>query len=292
MIRPDLYDPQINLAYAEMAAFYGTLIDPARANKPKDKPRVERPMPYIRDSFFAGRHFESVTQMQREGLRWSVEVYATHKHRGLDSATPATVFNAVERETLMPLPRRPFEPVVYTVGTVAPDCHVRSGRAFYSVPWRLIAQKVTVRVAGDVVQIFHHDTVVATHVLHLTGRSTNFEHYPPHKVAHTLRTVTWCRSQAEQIGPGAVAIVAELSAVNAIHRLRAIQGIIGLRDRYGDHRLDAACARALVVGDPRYRTVKGILAAGTETGDRPAATSPPPPAMLRGPEAFDTERTA
>jgi transposase len=38
--RPDLYDPQINLAYGELAAFYGTLIDPARARKPKDKPRV------------------------------------------------------------------------------------------------------------------------------------------------------------------------------------------------------------------------------------------------------------
>ena len=32
--RPDLYDPQINLAYGELAAFYGTLIDPARAGKP------------------------------------------------------------------------------------------------------------------------------------------------------------------------------------------------------------------------------------------------------------------
>jgi len=37
VIRPDLYDPQINLAYGELASFYGTLIDPARANKPKDK---------------------------------------------------------------------------------------------------------------------------------------------------------------------------------------------------------------------------------------------------------------
>jgi hypothetical protein len=249
-------------------------------------------MPYIRDSFFAGRQFESITAMQREGLRWSREVYGLHKHRGLDSATPAAVFDAVEREALMPLPRRPFEPVIYTVGTVAPDCHVKSGRAFYSVPWRLLGQKVTVRTAGDVVQVFHHDAVVATHVLHLSGRSTNFEHYPPHKIAHTLRTVTWCRTQAEQIGPGAVAIVAELSAVNAIHRLRAIQGIIGLRERYGDLRLDAACARALQVGDPRYRTVKGILVAGTEIGDTPTTISPPPPAMLRGPEAFDTERTA
>lgn len=292
VIRPDLYDPLINLAYGELAAFYGTLIDPARANKPKDKPRVERPMPYIRDSFWAGRQFESVTQMQREGLRWSREVYGLHKHRGLDGATPTAAFNAVERDALIPLPRRPFEPVVYTVGTVAPDCHVKSGKAFYSVPWRLLGQKVTVRAAGDVVQIFHHDAVVATHVLHLSGRSTNFEHYPPHKVAHTLRTVTWCRSQAEQIGPATVAIVAELSEVNAIHRLRAIQGIIALRDRYGAPRLDAACARALEVGDPRYRTVKGILAAGTEAGDTPAVGSPMPPALLRGPDAFNTERTA
>ena len=69
-----------------MAAFYGTLIDPARASKPKDKPRIERPMPYIRDSFFAGRQFDSLSQMQARGLRWAVEVYGVHKHRGLDGA--------------------------------------------------------------------------------------------------------------------------------------------------------------------------------------------------------------
>jgi hypothetical protein len=36
--RPDLYDPQINLAYGELAAFYGTLVDPARARKPRTSP--------------------------------------------------------------------------------------------------------------------------------------------------------------------------------------------------------------------------------------------------------------
>jgi len=53
--KPDLYDPQINRSYAELAAHYGALVDPARAFKPKDKPRVERPMPYVRDSFWRGR---------------------------------------------------------------------------------------------------------------------------------------------------------------------------------------------------------------------------------------------
>ena len=251
-------------------------------------------MPNIRDSFFAGRDFGSLTQMQGDALRWATDVYGRHKHRGLDGATPASVFAAVEQDALIPLPPRPFESVVYTIGRVAPDCHVKSGKAFYSVPWRLMGQQVSVRTAGDVVQIFCNDVVVATHVWHLSGRSTNFEHYPPHKIAHTLRSVTWCRTQAEQIGPGAVAIVAELSAVNALHRLRAIQGIIRLRDKYGDDRLDAACARALAVGDPRYRTVKGILVAGTEHGDDPPSLhgAPAPPAMLRGPDAFGTDLTA
>ncbi|MBY0288093.1 MAG: hypothetical protein K2X52_13195 [Mycobacteriaceae bacterium] len=27
VVRPDLYDPQINLTYGELAAFYGTLVD-------------------------------------------------------------------------------------------------------------------------------------------------------------------------------------------------------------------------------------------------------------------------
>jgi transposase len=38
--KPDLYDPKLNRSYAEMAAHYGCLIDPARAIKPRDKPRA------------------------------------------------------------------------------------------------------------------------------------------------------------------------------------------------------------------------------------------------------------
>ena len=98
--RPDLYDPKINRSYAELAAHYGTLVDPARALKPKDKPQVERPMPYVRDSFWRGREFASLAQMRADALVWCVEVAGARACRPLDGAAPAAVFAAVERDAL------------------------------------------------------------------------------------------------------------------------------------------------------------------------------------------------
>ena len=64
----------------------------------------------------------------------------------------------------------------------------------------------------------------------------------------------------------------------------SLEPVIGLAERHGADRLDAACRRAIDVSDPTYRTVNGILAAGTETDHliRPAA--PTAPAHLHGPE--------
>ena len=94
--RPDLYDPRINRSYAELAAHYGCLIDPARSRKPRDKAQVERPMPYIRDSFWRGREFTSLAQMQSAAASWSADVAGQRPCRPLDGAAPAAVFAAAE----------------------------------------------------------------------------------------------------------------------------------------------------------------------------------------------------
>jgi transposase len=67
VLRADLYDPKLNRAYEELARYYGTLIDPCRAGHPKDKPRVERPISYIRDSFWNGRTFTSSKSLRLGG---------------------------------------------------------------------------------------------------------------------------------------------------------------------------------------------------------------------------------
>ena len=66
-------------------------------------------------------------------------------------------------------------------------------------------------------------------------------------------------------------MIAELLADDALYRLRAAQGVIGLADKHDPGRLEAACAKAIAAGDPSYRTVRGILAAGTERDQLPAA---------------------
>src|SRR5216683_3774129 len=122
--KPDLYDPKLNRSYAELAAHYGCLIDPARSRKPRDKARVERPMPYVRDSFWRGREFASLEQMQAEAVRWSAEVAGRRPCRPLEGAAPAAVFEAVEKDALRPLPAEPFVLASWARAKIGPDIHL------------------------------------------------------------------------------------------------------------------------------------------------------------------------
>ncbi len=100
-----------------------------------------------------------------------------------------------------------------------------------------------------------------------------------------MRTPAWCRRTAERVGPACEQVMGGLLVDNALFRLRAAQGVLGLRETHTPTRLEAACAKALAVGDPSYRTIKGILVAGTETLDHPqepATGGRHVPAFLRG----------
>lgn len=280
--KPDLYDPKINRTYAEMAEFYGCLVDPARAGKPKDKPRVERPVRYVRDSMWRGRDWIDEADMQAGAIRWCVEVAGRRSHRSLDGAAPLAIFEALEADTLIPLPPEPFELADWSRPKVGPDCHIRVGKALYSVPWRLIGHRVDARASARTVEVYVDSQLVKTWPKIAKGRRTDWNDYPPEKIAFFMRTPSWCRHRAAELGPSVTKVIAGLLEINALHRLRSAQGVVGLADRHGPDRLDAACARALEVGDPSYRTIKGILAAGTETDTVPQHAAPTAPAHLHG----------
>lgn len=293
VIKPDLYDPKINKAFGEFAVHYGCLVDPARQGKPRDKASMERHVPYARDSFFAGRaeEFASLVDMQRDAVRWCGQVANQRQCRPLERVAPQAVFDAEEKDTLLALPRQRFELARGSTPKVNPDIHIKVGKALYSVPWQHIGKRVDAREGVRTVEVFCDGTLIKTHVRVERGRQTDHGDYPPEKIAFFMRTPVWCRRRAAELGAAVAEVVGSVLEVNALYRLRQAQGIVHLADRHGPERLEAACRRAAQVGDPSYKTVKGILAAGAEhDGDDRPDTAPSAPAHLHGPRRlFDVE---
>jgi transposase len=268
VLRADIYDPQLNRSYAELAEHYGVLLDPCRAGKPKDKPRVERAVPYVRDSFWRGRDFGTVHEMQEAARRWCSGVSAARPH-GTLPGTVGEAFRGIERPALLELPEQPFEVAHWAVGTLHPDCHVQVAGHFYSAPWRHIGKRLHVRFGERVVRIYDGAELVKTH-LRCRGqrRYTDPVDYPPEKIAFLQRTPAWCRRRAEELGPAVLALVAELlSGPHPLACLRQAQGVVRLADTFDAERLDVACGRALAA-DGSLRTVRTILTKGL---DRDAA---------------------
>ena len=187
----------------------------------------------------------------------------------------------------MPLPRQAFELARWSTPKVGPDIHIKVGKALYSVPWQHIGRTVDAREGVRTVEVYLEGTLIKTHVRIERGRQTDHGDYPPEKIAFFMRTPAWCRRKAAELGPSVAELVGVLMEVNALYRLRGAQGVVHLADKFDAERLDAACRRAIVVGDPSYKTVKGILAAGTEyDGDDAPATAPSAPAHLHGPDVL------
>ena len=140
-------------------------------------------------------------------------------------------------------------------------------------------------------QFFLDGELVKTHPSQARGRRTDWADLPQERVGFFMRNPDWCRAQAAMVDGACAALVEELLAVNALFRLRQAQGVLRFGQRYGDDRLEAACLRAIEAGDPSYKTVKGILAAGTEKAPvRGRLPGTEAPAWLRGPGAFGEER--
>jgi transposase len=286
VLKADIYDPLLNRSYAELAAHYRCLIDPARALKPKDKPRVERMMPYVRDSMWRGRQWVDLSYMQSGALTWCTDVAGERQHRSLDGASPRAVFEASESSALIALPLSPFELASWSCPKVGPDCYARAGKALYTVPWRFIGCHVDARVGERTVEFYQDGQVIKTWARIERGKQTDWADFPPEKVAFFMRTPQWCLRQAGELGGNVKALVEGLLEVNALYRLRQAQGVVRLAEKHGAERLDAACRRAIEIGDPEYRTVKGILIAGTEDEGTEVPAALDAPAHLHGPETL------
>jgi len=286
VIKADLYDPKFNHGYEELAHHYGIIIDPARAGKPRDKARIERVIPYIRDSFWSGREFTSLEEINQQAVQWCLKVAGMRDH-GTTHQQPLALFHLAEKQELKPLPAAPFEIITWHQAKVALDCHIQVANTLYSVPYQYVGKRVDVKLGSKVVEIYLDYELIKTHPRGDRGRRvTDWGDYPPEKAAFFQHTPQWCRHKASQIGSSTRETVESLLEEHALHYLRQCQGILRLGDTYGEERLEQACARANAFGDPCYWTVKTIL---ERVLDKQTPLFEPvrvAGAFLRGPESF------
>lgn len=264
VIKADIYDPQFNRTYRELGEHYGIVIDPCRAAKPKDKPQVERPMPYVRDSWWSGKAFTSEQAMRADALRWCSTIADARPHRVLEG-TVGSIFTQQELPVMRALPEEPFEIARWARPTVHPDCHVQVDSRFYSIPWRYIGRVIDVRVGERVVRAYCDGELIKTHLLERGRRRyTDDTDYPPDKIAFFQRTPVWCRAEATKLGEHVALLVAHLLPERApLYLLRQAQGIVRLAETYEAARINAACRRALD-SDPSLMTVRNILKKGLD----------------------------
>lgn len=179
---------------------------------------------------------------------------------------PLEMFESEEKPHLLPLPKDPWEHVEWRKAKVAPDCRISVDKATYSIPYRYIGKTLDVRLTKDTVQCYLNEELIKTHLRVGEGQhQIDPNDFPEDKMAFFMKTPQWCLQQATILGPSVRKVVEELLSVKPMYRLRRVQGIISLGERYGATRLNAACERALEFGDPDYHTIKTILAKGWDT---------------------------
>lgn len=272
-------DPQVQLAYRECAEHYGFLVAPCRPYTPRHKGKVEQGgVHYVKRNFLGGRERTTITQANQDVQKWCLTTAGQRIH-GTTKEQPLARFEAQEKACLQSLPETPYDLAVWKKVKLHRDCHVVFDNAYYSAPFRFVGQRLQLRGGTHEVRIYTPNyQLMATHprARKPGERHTHPDHLPPELLPGLYLDRQGCQTAAADIGPATQEVVATLLADSVVDRLPMVRRLLNLRDSYSDERLEAACARALRFGDPRYITVKQILKQGLEHAADPTTVSTPP----------------
>ncbi len=230
-----------------------------------DKGIVESGVKYIKGSFLPLREFRNLDDANRQLQEW-VMTQAGNRVHGTTKEVPLTRFVEVEKGLLTRLPDVPPEVATWTKVKVHGDTHVQFQYNYYSVPFRLVGQSLWLKSTDTMVTIYREHEAVASHtrLMRKGERKTVPDHMPPEAQAWLLQDTQWCLSEAERIGPACQALVHGLFRDAVLLRLRAVQGVLRLKQKYGAARLESACSRANNYGTPGFKAVKTILEKGLD----------------------------
>ena len=293
--RSDPLAPRFNQAFIEYAQTRGFVVDPARVRTPTDKPRVERTVPFVRNSFFAGETFLDLGDAQRRAEEWC-RVRAGMRIHGTIQCRPAELFALEEQPRLALAPGDVYDLPVYSKPKVARDHHIEVAKALYSIPGNLIGQRVEARADSRLVRVFSRGQLIKVHPRTRDGgRVTDPADLPAERTAYAMRDLEHLKRLAGDAGPAVGAYAAAvLDHPLPWTKMRQAYALLGLVKRWGPGRVEAACRRALDAEAIDVGLIGRMLDRATETAPADQPVTPPaapaaPARFARDPEHFATK---
>lgn len=289
------YEPDLNPTYQDLARHYAVAVMPARVRRPRDKAKVEAGVLLVERWILArlrNRQFFSLAELNT-AIRTLLIDLNSHPFKKLPGSR-LSAFETLDRPALKPLPSVPYEYSEWKKARVHLDYHIELARHYYSVPHALVGKELDSRMTATTVELFHRGVRVASHIRSRTagGFTTCPEHMPASHREYAKWTPQRLRDWAAKIGPATLHVIAAILAARRYPQqgFRSALGVLRLGKHYGEHRLEAACARAQRFGITSYKSIESILknnldrAPITEAGT--ATQLPLLHENIRGPEYY------
>ena len=265
------YDTLIPRAYKEMADHYNTAIVPARVKHPDDKPNAEGSVKFATTWILAALrnyHFFSIEEAKVAVSEKLEELNLRPFKKRLGNRRSA--FENEEREFMLPLPKAPYEPAVWSTAKVQNDYLINDGINKYSVPFDLIGEQVDIRLTTATVEVFYHGGRVASHVRKATPQRDPIcirEHMPLNHQKYLSYNSSEFICWAENIGTYTLKTVNHYlySEKEPEQGYKYCVGLMKAAERYGNARIEKACERLLsVTTHPSLKSIVTILKNGQD----------------------------
>ena len=257
VLKPDIWDPQLNPLYAKMLEHYGVVPLPCRPYAPDLKGKVEAAVGYTQKTALRGKRFESIEEQNAHLARWNEHCAATRIH-GTTKRQVRVMFEE-ERPHLLPLPMTRFEYYRICERTVHFDGYIEVDSAYYSAPPRYVGSRVVVHVGRLWLRILDrtmHQCLREHPIALRKGQRRT------HDADRPQQTPIKVEKLAERIGgagPGCKAFAQKLIDIRGAIALRALYGMLDLLRRYEADAVDRACGFAASSGISSLRFVRTYL---------------------------------
>ncbi len=256
VIRPDLYEPELNALYAALLAHYGVVADPCRVRDPDRKGAVENAIQHTQNTALKGRKFDSIEAQSAWLAHWE-ERWAAPRIHGRKKRQVLAMFEE-EKPHLRALPAQRFRYFKQETRTVDDAGLVQVQGSYYAALPSPLHTQVTVRIYAREIEILDEQgEVLRRH--EKAERKGQFVLPEADRLFNPSRETARLLAKAAKIGPASAELARKIFARRGRPGQRAIYGLTHLPKHYKREAIEAACVKALTLATPSYQTLKRIL---------------------------------